>query len=43
MLEHIDGQVADLFTKGLDGKKLGFFCEQLGMVNLIKVGVEGKC
>ncbi|GJW15536.1 indole-3-acetic acid-amido synthetase GH3.17, partial [Tanacetum coccineum] len=41
-LKHVgtDGQVADLFTKGMNGNKLKNFSHQLGMVKLTEVGVE---
>nr|GEV18193.1 RNA-directed DNA polymerase, eukaryota [Tanacetum cinerariifolium] len=39
-LKHVgtDGQVADLFTKGMNGNKLKNFSHQLGMVKLTEVG-----
>ena len=44
-LKHVgtDGQVADVFTKGLHANKLENFNKQLGMVEVIKVGVEREC
>ena len=44
-LKHVgtDGQVADVFTKGLHANKLENFNQQLGMVEVIKVGVEREC
>nr|XP_043611638.1 secreted RxLR effector protein 161-like [Erigeron canadensis] len=42
-LEHVGtgSQVADLFTKSLDGVKLKSFSEHLGLMG--RVGVEGEC
>ena len=38
-----EDQVADLFTKGLNGNKLKSFSHQLGMTNKKEAGVEGEC
>ncbi|GJX59599.1 PLAC8 family protein [Tanacetum coccineum] len=44
-LKHVgtDGQVADLFTKGMNANKLENFNQQLGMAKLMEVGVEREC
>ncbi|KAK4390210.1 Retrovirus-related Pol polyprotein from transposon RE2 [Sesamum angolense] len=41
-LKHVgtEREVADLFTKGLDGNKFEIFRQQLGMVNEAEAGVE---
>ena len=38
-----DDQVADLFTKGLSTSKFGMFRCQLGIVQIVRAGVEGEC
>ncbi|PHU30039.1 hypothetical protein BC332_02132 [Capsicum chinense] len=39
----IEGQVADLFTKGLDINKFEDFCHQLGMASKRKAGEPQRC
>ena len=38
-----EDQVADLFTKGLNGNKVENFCCKLSMVRRLEAGVEGEC